>query len=136
MSQSEVYFKHKIIDIEGETKAPLDSIKSNYIDFYLYVDSQGDVYKMVCYDFAAKYTIIKGVERLGHRLIDKENHCVNIVVVHDSIYRCGRTHFNTVIEAIRGLYNDFRRNTNMDDKVSQMGLKYGFSTEYKIKNKI
>lgn len=136
MSYKDSVIKYQILDVNGGQNVPLNSNRSNYVDFHVYCDPDDSVFKMVCYDFAGKRTIIKGVESLGHKPIDKEIHVINIVIIRDNVYRCGRTHFNVVIESILKLCKDFWRSINMEDKVIQMGFKYGFSTEYKIMNKI
>lgn len=125
--------KYKIVEVEGTTVPSISYDKYNpYIDFIIYSDSDGDVYKVDCNDHAVKYTIIKGQQVATHMPINFESNIVNMIILKDDIIRCGRTNYMTVINALRELNKLLNRNINLEEKVIEMGYKYGFSTTYKI----
>ena len=127
--KSDNVIKHKIIEVEG-TKVPsvsYDGYKP-HIDYHIYCDAEGIVYEVDCIDYATKCvsnTII-------HKSINRDTDIINIVVLKDDIIRCGNTHYTIVLEAIQGVNRLLYRNINLNDKLTQMGYKYGFSTKYKI----
>lgn len=129
--KSDNVIKHKIIEVEGNT---LPSVSYNgynpHIDYHIYCDVEGVVYEVDCFDYATKYvsnTII-------HKPINRDNDIINIVVLNDRILRCGKTQYTIVLEAIQGLNRLLYRNINLNDKLTQMGYKYGFSTKYTVMN--
>ena len=105
--------------------------KSNYLDFYIYCDSTGSVYKMTCFDYAVRYNYNKGVETLGHRPIDFDYDRVNIIVVKDdNKYTSNITHYMTIINVLEDLKLELKRNINMKVKVLEIGNKYSFEVNY------
>ena len=136
MPKFDNYVIHKIIEVEG-IKVPSISYGryKPYIDYLIYCDSDGDVYKIECHDYAGKYSYIKGANVLGHKPIDYTNDIVNMIVLKDDVLRGGRTHYLTIIAALRELNNLLRKNINLQDKLTEMGCKYGFSTNYIIRQK-
>ena len=134
MRKFDNYVKHKIIEVEG-IKVPsisYDGYKP-YVDWYIYCDADNDVYRVDCIDYAAKWIVEKRQNIVVHTPIDHTNNIVNVVILKDDIIRCGRTKSKAILEHLETLYSTFYRNTNLKDKVLQMGSKYGLSTNYIIR---
>lgn len=109
-------------------------LKSTYMDFYLYCDSDGYIYKLVCKDFAVKYNFIKGVESLGHKAIDFDRDVINIIVIKDKYEYKYKMHYLTFISLIEDLKLELKRNINMKEKVLKWANKGGFEAFYNIMN--
>lgn len=132
MSKFDKCVKYKIIEVEGTSVPSIsyDNYKP-YIDYHIYCDSDGNVYKVDCLDYAVRYTIDKGQYKIIHKAINHSTDIVNLIVLKDDIIRCGRTKYMTVITALNDLNSLFVRNINLENKIIEMGYKYGFSTTYK-----
>ena len=129
--KSDNVIKHKIIEVEGNI---LPSVSYNgynpHLDYHIYCDAEGVVYEVDCFDYATKYVS----DTIIHKPINRDTDIINIVVLNDHILRCGNTHYTIVLEAIQGVNRLLYRNINLNDKLTQMGYKYGFSTKYTVMN--
>lgn len=134
MPKFDNYVKHKIIEVEGIEVPSIsyDGYKP-YVDWLIYCDADNDVYRVDCIDYAARCVVEKRQNVVVHAPIDHTNNIINVVILKDDILKGGRTKSKTILEHLKSLYPVFNRNTNLKDKVLQMGSKYGFSTNYIIR---
>lgn len=109
--------------------------KSHYIDFYLYCDSAGMIYKLVCNDYAVRFNYSKGVATLGHRPIDFDYDVINVIISKDKYeYNKYKMHYLTFISLLEDLKLELKRNINMKAKVLEWANKGGFEAFYNIMN--
>lgn len=109
-------------------------IDSHYIDFYLYCDSAGMIYKVVCNDYAVRFNYSKGVETFGHRPIDFDHDIINVIISKDKHEYKYKMHYLTFISLLEDLKLELKRNINMKAKVLEWANKGGFEAFYNIMN--
>lgn len=109
-------------------------IDSHYIDFYLYCDSAGMIYKVVCNDYAVRFNYSKGVETFGHRPIDFDYDVINVIISKDKYEYKYKMHYLTFISLLEDLKLELKRNINMKAKVLEWANKGGFEAFYNIMN--
>lgn len=121
-------------------------IDSHYIDFYLYCDSVGMIYKVVCNDYAVRFNYSKGVETFGHRPIDFDRDVINVIISKDKYIDFNievnrlrneykyKMHYLTFISLLEDLKLELKRNINMKAKVLEWANKGGFEAFYNIMN--